>query len=103
MVIEGKSFHSDLIIYPDKIDASWWRKAGHRVQFDDLTSVLAANPDVLIIGTGSMSLMNVPEDLQKAIRKKNIDLYIEDSRRAVELFNLINTKRRTIAAFHLTC
>jgi len=103
MVIEGQSFDSDLIIYPEKVYASWWRKVGHRVELEDLTAVLAANPEVLIIGTGYMGLMKVPEELRKELRKKNIELYIEDSRRAVEIFNSINTKRTTIAAFHLTC
>jgi hypothetical protein len=64
---------------------------------------LAANPEVLIIGTGYMGLMNVPEELRKELIKKNIELYIENSRRAVEIFNSIHRKRRTIAAFHLTC
>ena len=103
IVIEGKSFNSDLIIYPEKVDASWWRKVGHRVQLEDLTAVLAASPEVLIIGTGYMGLMKVPEELRKELRKKNIELQIEDSRRAVEIFNSTNTKRKTIAAFHLTC
>jgi hypothetical protein len=103
MVIEGKSYDSDVIIYPEKVDSSWWRKAGHRVELEDLAAILAANPEVLIIGTGYMGLMKVPEELRKELIKKNIELYIEDSRRAVELFNSIHTKRRTIAAFHLTC
>ena len=103
IVIEGKSFNSDLIIYPEKIDASWWRNVGHLVQLEDLTAVLAASPKVLIIGTGYMGLMKVPEELRKELRKKNIELYIEDSCRAVDIFNSINTKRKTIAAFHLTC
>jgi hypothetical protein len=103
MVIEGKSFDSDLIIFPEKVDSSWWRKMGHRVELEDLTAVLAASPEVLIIGTGYMGLMKVPEELRKELIKKNIELYIEDSRQAVELFNSIHTIRRTIAAFHLTC
>ena len=78
-------------------------KWGIRRELEDLTAVLAASPEVLIIGTGYMGLMSVPEELIKELRKKNIELYIEDSRRAVEIFNSINTKRTTIAAFHLTC
>jgi len=103
MVIEGQSFDTDLIIYPERVDASWWRKAGHRVELEDLTAVLAANPEVLIIGTGYMGLMSVPEELRKELIKKNIGLYVENSRRAVEIFNLIQAKKKTIAAFHLTC
>lgn len=103
MVIDGQSYDSDLIIYPEKVKASWWRKAGHRVELEDLTAVLAASPEVLIIGTGYMGLMDVPEELKKELIKKNIELYVVNSRRAVDIFNLIQAKKKTIGAFHLTC
>jgi hypothetical protein len=103
MVIEGKIYQSDLIIYPEKVDPSWWRKEGHKVQLEDLTAILAVSPEVLIIGTGYMGLMKVPDELRKELLKRNIELYVEKSSRAVEIFNSINTKRKTVAAFHLTC
>lgn len=103
MVIEGEAFQSDLIIYPEKVEASWWRKRGHLLQLEDLIAVLAASPEVLIIGTGYMGLMKVPEELKKELQRKNMEVYVEDSRRAAEIFNFVNTKRKTIAAFHLTC
>ena len=103
MVIEGKTFQSDLIIYPEKVDASWWREEGHLLQSGDLKTVLTASPEVLIIGTGYMGLMKVPDEIRKELFEKNIELYVEKSSRAVEIFNSINTKRKTVAAFHLTC
>jgi hypothetical protein len=103
MVIDGQSFQSDLIIYPEKVDSSWWRKEGHRLQPEDLTGILAESPEVLIIGTGYYGMMEVPDGLQKNLLRNNIELHIEDSRRAVEVFNSIHTQRKTIAAFHLTC
>ena len=103
MVIEGKTFQSDLIIYPEKVDASWWREEGHLLQPGDLKAVLTTSPEVLIIGTGYMGLMKVPDEIRKELLEKNIELYVEKSSRAVEIFNSINTKRKTVAAFHLTC
>ena len=103
MVIEGKTFQADLIIYSGRVEASWWRKEGHLLQLEDLTAILAARPAVLIIGTGHTGLMKVPEELKKELKKRNIELHVENSSRAVEIFNSINTKRMTIAAFHLTC
>jgi hypothetical protein len=103
MIIDGKRFGSDLIIYPEKVDASWWRREGHRLQVEDLTGALAARPEVLIIGTGYSGLMKVPDEVRNEVLKKNIELHIEKSSRAAELFNSLKTKRRTIAAFHLTC
>jgi hypothetical protein len=103
MVIESKIFQSDLIIYPETIEPSWWRKEGHLVQLEDLAAILAASPEVLIIGTGYMGLMKVPGELRKELLGRNIELYVEKSARAVEIFNSIHAKRKTVAAFHLTC
>jgi hypothetical protein len=103
MVFQGKAFHSDLIIYPDKVEGPWWRKEGHVLRLEDLTNILAANPEVLIIGTGYMGQMEVPDELRKELLIRKIELYVGDSRRAVEIFNSIHAKRRTVAAFHLTC
>ena len=35
IVINGKTYTSDVIIFPDKVDASWWRKEGHLLQLAD--------------------------------------------------------------------
>jgi len=32
IVIDGKEYTKDLIIYPDKIRANWWRKEGHKLR-----------------------------------------------------------------------
>jgi len=41
IVIDGKTYTSDVIIYPEKVDASWWRKEGHRLQPADLEKIVS--------------------------------------------------------------
>jgi len=36
IVIRGKSYSSDVIIYPDHVDSDWWREEGHRLSPVDL-------------------------------------------------------------------
>ena len=103
MVIDGQVYKSDLIIYHEKIDSSWWRKEGHLVQIEDLAAIMTSSPEALVIGTGYMGLMKVPDGLRKELTGKNIELYVEKTSRAIEVFNSINTKKKTVAAFHLTC
>jgi hypothetical protein len=103
MVIDGQSYRSDLIIYPERIDSSWWRKEGHLLRREDLTDIIAANPEVLIIGTGYMGAMKVPEELRKQLMSMKIELHVENSRQGAKVFNAIHAEKRTIAAFHLTC
>lgn len=103
IVVDGKSYGSDVLIYPDKVDASWWRKQGHYLHMEDLKEVLEAKPEVLIIGTGYNGIMKVPQDVRDEISGRNIDLYIEKTIQAVSLFNELAGKKRVFAALHLTC
>lgn len=103
MVVDGKEYTSDLIVYPGKIDGSWWRQKGHLLQMDDLQEILAVKPNVLIIGTGNMGVMKVPDNLREELTAMDITLYVEKTKKAVEIFNNLPDKKDVIAAFHLTC
>jgi hypothetical protein len=103
ITIDGQTYRSDIIIYPDHVSPSWWRKEGHLLQIEDLSDAVSANPDVLVIGTGSFGVMKVPETTLDYLRRKNIETYIEKTGRAVRLYNEISEKRSSVAVLHLTC
>ena len=104
MIVNGQDYTSDLIIFPDRINDSWWRKQGHLLQIDDLQEVLSEKPDVFIVGTGYMGVMRVPRELRRQLKENNITLFVENSKRAVKHFNAIEkTDSKVIGAFHLTC
>jgi hypothetical protein len=103
LVYGGQTYTSDLIIYPDRVDASWWRQQGHLLQMQDLEEILKENPHTLIIGTGYMGVMKVPPALRKKLKNKGIELHVERSGKAVKLFNTVDKAKTVIAAFHLTC
>lgn len=103
MVIDGKTYTSDVIVYPEDINSSWWRKKGHYLQEEDLTDVIAARPDVLVIGTGHSGIMQVPKKTVDAVRSKGIDVFVQKTGEAVHLFNEQSKGRKTVGAFHLTC
>ncbi len=103
IVIDGKTFTSDVIVYPDSVDAAWWRKEGHYLQKEDLIEILKAEPDILIIGKGNWGVMVVPEATLHFLESKGIKTYAEKTGKAVELFNSQPKDRKVIGAFHLTC
>ena len=51
IVVDGQRYTSDVIIYPDRVDSSWWRKEGHRLSIEDLEDIVKAKPETLIVGT----------------------------------------------------
>ena len=103
LVVDGRLYTSDVIIYPGRVDPSWWRKEGHRLQMADLADVLSERPEILIIGTGYSGMMVVPRETKDSIRSRGIDIHVATTGKAVELFNTMQGKRNMIAALHLTC
>ena len=103
IVIDGQTYTSDVIIFPDYVDSLWWRKEGHLLQIADLKDIVAAKLSVLIIGTGFFGTMRVPEETIDYLKSNKIDIYIEYTQNAVKLYNEISSQKPTIAALHLTC
>ena len=56
MKVGGTEYRGDLIVFPDKVKSSWWRKEGHSLTIEDLDDILAFKPEVLIVGTGASGL-----------------------------------------------
>ncbi len=69
----------------------------------DLREILKENPDILIIGTGNMGIMKVPNELPEQLQGENIEIYVERTKKAAEIFNSTDKTKKVIAAFHLTC
>jgi len=104
MVYAGRTYTSDLIIYPLRVDNSWWRQKGHLLQMEDLKEILTEKPDILIVGTGSPGVMKVPNTLKNELENNGIELHVHRTGKAVQIFNtLVKEQKKVIAAFHLTC
>lgn len=101
--VAGREYTSDVIIYPDRVDSSWWRKDGHLLIPEDLSDVLLASPATLVIGTGYYGRMEVPAETLKNIRDHGIQVVVAPTKDAVEDFNRLHRQRSVVAALHLTC
>lgn len=103
MEIKGQAYTSDLILFPDKINDSWWRETGHKLSLKDIEDVLQENPEVIVIGTGFHGILEVEEEVKETAQSKGITLIIEKTENAVQSYNEIASQKKTIGAFHLTC
>lgn len=103
IVIDGQKYTSDLIIFPDRVESSWWRNTGHRLCLQDLESVIKEEPEVLVVGTGFTGLMKVEEEVKNYAQEKGITLVIEKTKKATQSYNELAPTKKTIGAFHLTC
>ena len=104
MVINGKGYTKDVIIYPDgTILSPWWRKQGHVLTRDDLQELLAARPEIIVCGTGAMGVMRPDNTLEEFFVSANIEFIARRSAEAVEIYNGLSHQKKVGGCFHLTC
>jgi hypothetical protein len=105
IVIDKVAYKNDVIVFPDRIQAEWWRKEGHKLQLADIQEAMdAAQPRILVVGTGKFGVMRVSEEVKTFCSEKNVKLYAESTEKATKMYNrLILTDDRILGAFHLTC
>lgn len=106
MVVKGKRYISDLIVFPEKIVSGWWRKEGHKLCVEDLKEVFSHRPlpEVLIVGTGYSGLVKVLPEVEKALKEHGIKLVVQPTGEAYKTFNeFLKVGRLVAGAFHLTC
>jgi hypothetical protein len=104
MTIDGRNYAKDVIIYPDgSILTPWWRNQGHVLVVDDIRDLIAAEPEIIICGTGAMGVMRPATELKEHLAASNIEFIAQKSSLAVETFNQLSGNRKVGGCFHLTC
>jgi hypothetical protein len=104
IVIDGKKYTSDVIIFPNRVMSDWWRKEGHRLHINDLDEVLKEKVEVLVVGTGYFGLMKIPAETKEFMESKGLELVIQPTREAYKTYNsLVTSGKKIAAALHLTC
>ena len=70
----------------------------------DLSEVMAAKPDVVVIGTGYYGRMEVPEETRRYLEAGGVQVREARTGEAVKEFNRLQKEyARVVAALHLTC
>jgi hypothetical protein len=104
IVIDGRSYRRDVLVYPDRVDAAWWRAEGHELAVADLPGVLSDPPDVLVVGTGQYGRLVVLPETEQALAARRVQLIAQPTGTACQTFNqMVSAGRRVVAALHLTC
>jgi hypothetical protein len=102
--VNGRKYTSDVIITPERVIDQWWRQQGHRLAVADLGDVVAARPDLLVIGTGYFGRMSISHDTRRYLEAQGIQVRDAHTPEAVHDFNRLQKEPgRVVAALHLTC
>jgi hypothetical protein len=101
--VGGTIYAGDVIIYPERVQTPWFREEEHRPQVSEFADIVKAAPEILIIGTGYAGVMSVADQVRNYLTSKGIDVRVEKTKAAVELYNSLLGKERVVAALHITC
>jgi len=102
IVIDGRDYRQDLLIWPGRIKSDWWRSESHLLQIPDVFEALAADIQILVVGTGAYGRMAVDPELAAYLKDKGIELIARPSGEACRIINQMGPSRWA-AALHLTC
>jgi len=103
IVISGKKYSADVIIFPDRVIDNWWRETGHELCLEDITGIIKEKLDVLVVGCGVQGLMKVLPEVEEIAQAQGIELIVETTDRACDTYNQLCRSQRIVAALHLTC
>ncbi len=103
IVISGRKYTSDVIIFPDRVQGDWWRDESHELTLKDITGIMDENPEILLVGTGASGLMSVLPEVEQAAEAANIQLIVQPTGEACPIYNQLSQTQRVVAALHLTC
>lgn len=102
-IIDGQTFNSNVKLI-NNIAKQCRYFENHIITKDDFTDLIAAKPDIIMIGTGASGVVDVPKDVIELIEKHNIKLIIKKTKEACEEYNkLIKQKKNVAAIMHNTC
>jgi len=103
IVVNGESYTSDVVIFPDRVKDNWRRKMSHQLHLDELSEALAEVPEVLIVGTGAAGLVKVLPEVKQSLEALGIKLIAQPTDKACNTYNQLCQSQRVVAALHLTC
>lgn len=104
MVIDGRRYNSDLIIFPDGLVRDGWRRSrGHVLTRTDVQTLVEAGPEVIMAGTGLYGRMQPEPNLEKTLRKMGIQFKAGPNDQAVAWYNDRSASLKVGACFHLSC
>ena len=104
LVVNGETHTRDVIVFPDRVHANWWRRKGHEVCEEDLQEVLAASAEVVVFGTGAHGIVKVLPEARDALEKTGAEVVEEPTPSACETFNRLRAEgKKVVVALHLTC
>ena len=95
--INDRTLHHSLIVTPTQLIEPWAPNTLQELQISDLEVIVAMNPEIVLLGTGSQMLFPYPALLALFLERK-IGIEFMDTGAACRTFNVLTSEGRNVAA-----
>lgn len=104
---ESRTF-KDCKVWPGGATGWNWNDTGTRhqpgIQPEDIEDIIARDIEVMILSQGMNLRLHIPRSTEKLLQSRGIEYHIEQTRRAIEMFNELMRKGKKVGGiFHSTC
>lgn len=109
IVIDGNKYQMrDVVIFPDgtvrRRKFGLWLASHHKYEKEDITELIAAGAETVVIGTGIYSGVKLTEDMREYANESKCELVDLPSRKAIQIFNEKgNIGNKVGALIHILC
>ena len=87
MVVDGKTYTSELQILPNGTVKKWSPSDTHYILQVDIEEIMNSSTKTLIIGNGANGEGAIPDETKKIIKAKGINVHIMNTHKAIKFFN----------------
>jgi polyphosphate kinase 2 (PPK2 family) len=102
IVVDGCDYESDVLILPDGTVKTWQPQDGEVLLAKHVKAVLKANPEVVVIGTGTVGALSLHPKAQKRLDEAGVEVLAYRIDKACETYRQLRSQRRVAALLHIT-
>jgi hypothetical protein len=103
IVIDKKEYRHDVIIDWNGKIRETKTKIRHLFSKDEFEELSKENPEIIIVGNGQYSTMEIDEEVKKIAKERKIELIVLPTPEAIKKFNELVESKKVCAYFHVTC
>lgn len=96
-VINQATYHCSLIVTPERIITDWPPTRFEELSAADLTTLIALDPELIVLGTGPRLRFPTPAHTQPMV-EANIGFEVMDTAAACRTYNILMGEGRKVAA-----
>lgn len=97
ILVSGRRFCRSLILAPDRILDDWAPKSATALAREHLETVLALDPQVIVLGTGAAQVFPPPE-VYFWVLERDVGIEVMDTGAACRTYNILMSEGRRVAA-----